>query len=79
MAPDRSLWAGMARTDHEEDCAGGVGNFDGSTWSGYLPDLCVTAMDIADDGSVWLLAVDGPDDARSDLYVITPEAAAANE
>ena len=42
------------------------------TRSRYLPDRYVEAMDIAADGSVWLLAKD-------DLCVITSEALGASE
>ena len=41
----------------------------------FLPGRCIT-MDIAADGSVWVLA---DKDKGRDLYVITPEAVAAAE
>ena len=58
----------------------GVARFDGETWSRFLQGRCVEAMDIAADGSVWMLA--SKSDARFPLahvYVITPEAVAATE
>ncbi|MEA2025278.1 MAG: hypothetical protein U9O18_01170 [Chloroflexota bacterium] len=64
MAPDGNFWA------VRPDCLG-VNRFDGRTWVEYLPGICADDMDIAFDGSVWLLA--------DDLYVITPEAVAATE
>jgi hypothetical protein len=81
VAPDASLWVGLShgiesptRTCH------GIGHFDGASWERYLPDRCVTAIDTAADGSVWLLAMhEGEDDTPLDTYVITPEAVAASE
>ena len=49
----------------------GLARFDGQTLDRLLPGQCIS-MDIAADGSVWLLADD-------DLYVITPKAVAAAE
>jgi len=43
----------------------GLARFDGDTLDRFLPGQCVS-MDIAADGSVWVLA-------SGDLYVITPE------
>ncbi len=87
VAPDRSLW-GVPRGS----TCDGVSRFDGETWDRYLRDLCIHQMDIADDGSVWLLAGTAWDivkttkdgtkygsPAPTDLYVITPEAIAAGE
>ena len=48
----------------------GLARFDGETLDRFLPGQSIS-MDIAADGSVWVLA--GEDEAR-DLYVITPEA-----
>jgi hypothetical protein len=74
-APDGSFWAGW----HWNGCDG-VSRFDGVTWTHYLPGTCTTRLDIAPDGSVWLLAQDGEDpDIPAHLYVITPEAVGANE
>ena len=62
----------------------GVNRFDGRTWVRFLPGMEVSwlsGMDIAPDGSVWVLAgTRGLDtDWATDLYVITPEATAASE
>jgi hypothetical protein len=34
----------------------GLANFDGTTWTHYLPGRCVLAFDIGPDGTVWLQA-----------------------
>jgi hypothetical protein len=73
QAPDGGLWMTMFRypfeplTEHE-----GTSRFDGSTWQHYLSGHRITSMEVAPDGSVWLLA-------EGNLYVITPEAVAATE
>jgi hypothetical protein len=93
VAADGSLWVptrlGVIHFDpdlgvgHRIVCGDGidgVARFDGETWSRFLPGRCVEAMDIAADGSVWLLAKES--DARfpvAHVYVITPEAVAAKE
>jgi hypothetical protein len=48
--------------------------FDGESLDRFLPSRCIT-MDIAADGSVWVLA---DEDKGKSLYVITPEAVAAS-
>jgi len=53
----------------------GLVRFDGVNTDHFLPDQCIS-MDIAADGSVWVLA---DEDKGRDLYVITPEAVAATE
>jgi hypothetical protein len=87
VAPDGSLWVpsrlGVIGGGHRSVCGpgiDGVARFDGETWSRFLQGRCVEVMDIAADGSVWLLA--STSDARFPLahvYVITPEAVAATE
>ena len=93
VAPDGSLWvpSRLGVMDRDPDLGGGhrnvcghgidgVARFDGETWSRFLQGRCVEVMDIAADGSVWMLA--SKSDARFPLahvYVITPEAAAAPE
>ena len=66
--------------DHGID---GVVRFDGETWSRFLQGRCVEAMDIAPDGSVWLLAKESDESGArypvAHTYVITPEAVAASE
>ncbi len=72
------------RTNAVEDrrlrCDGLV-RFDGTTVDHFLPGRCIS-MDIAADGKVWVVAYEdlGPRlYDGSDLYVITPEAAAASK
>jgi len=93
VAPDGSLWVpsqlGVYHRDgdlgggHQVVCGhgiDGVARFDGETWSRLLQGRCVEAMDIAADGSVWLLA--SKSDARYPLahvFVITPEAVAGTQ
>ena len=70
----------------------GLTRFDGQTLDRFLPGRCIS-MDVAADGSVWVLAADDlpwvfdhevegwglADDHTWDLYVITPEAVTATE
>jgi hypothetical protein len=81
VAPDASFWVGLSHgIDGPTRTCHGVGHFDGVSWERYLPNRCVAAIDIAADGSVWLLAMqEGEYDKPLDLYVITPEAVAAGE
>jgi hypothetical protein len=94
VAPDGSLWFSLWRGPDDsgpfelEWWCDGLARFDGETLDRFLPGRC-PLMDIAADGSVWLLATDEgaltpgeggfPDDQTWDLYVITPEAVAATE
>ncbi len=66
---------GQAPVDLDAVDCDGLARFDGETLDRFLPGQSIS-MDIAADGSVWVLA--GEDKAR-DLYVITPEAVAATE
>jgi hypothetical protein len=75
VATDGSVW--YASGSPEDNC-GGVARFDGVTPDRYLSGLCVEAIDINTDGSVWLLATEAGADLR-DVYVITPEAVAGTE
>lgn len=79
-ASDGSIWFALRATSgppaSEERC-GGVARFDGTTWLGpFLPDQCVGSIELAADGSAWLLAhaADSGDDVV-DLFVVTPETA----
>jgi hypothetical protein len=107
VAPDGSLWSSLWptadgdppedddwRTEFPEDhwVCDGLVRFDGDRLDRFLRGRCIS-MDIAPDGSVWVLAADKgvwgydapywywalPDDHTWDLYVITPEAVAAVE
>ena len=85
VAPDGSLWVparlgvwepGQVVCDHGID---GVARHDGEQLTRYLRGRCIESMDIAADGSVWVLATGSG--ARFPLvqtYVITPEAVAAS-
>jgi len=88
VAPDGNYWAGWPVVVPEEAirCVG-ISRFDGLAWEQHLPGECIGDMDIAPDGSVWLIAWEGPynmsgwpaDGAGPNLYVITPEAVAGTE
>ena len=83
-APDGSAWV---NAEGDGSSCGGVANFDGTTWTGFLSDLCVGDMDVAPDGAVWVQAgplevsdTPGFDEWGSPhTYVITPEAVAGTE
>jgi hypothetical protein len=70
-APDGAVW--LRRNARWEPGENGIFRFDGSTWRHHLPDHSIDSVDVATDGSVWLLS------SSDDLYVITPEAVAADE
>jgi hypothetical protein len=97
VAPDGSLWSGLwqeGADSTDPSLCDGLARFDGETLERFLPGRCI-AMDIAPDGSAWVLAADEvvlemdgfwlsrrwalPDDQTWHLYVITPEAVAATE
>jgi len=80
-ARDGSIWVGTPGHRYPGSVCSGVGHFDGMSWSRYLPDLCVEAMDITADGVAWVLASrdDTDDSLPRHVYVITPEAVAATE
>ena len=85
VAPDRSIWFNPRRAweSTETECDG-VARFDGKMLRRYLPDHCISAMDVAPDGSVWLQGGEfsGDWDRPADpihTYVITPEAVATAE
>ena len=85
VAPDGSFWAGWAgRGALGTPDVLGVNRFDGRTWARFLPGKEVSwlsGMEIAPDGSVWVLAGsrEADTDWATDLYVITPEAVAASQ
>jgi hypothetical protein len=87
VAPDGSLWVparlgvrgafnpwgdrAQSVCDHGID---GVVRFDGETWSRFLQGYCIQSMDIAADGSVWLLAHEsGARFPFIQTYVVTRE------
>lgn len=92
VASNGSVWfdpiGDWERTGTECD---GVANFDGESLTYYLRDICIYAMDIGQDGRVWLQAGENRADVASGqslgdvrpgpihTYVITPEAVAGAE
>jgi len=76
--PDGNLWV-SSYSERDHDIAGdrcdGVRRFDRSTWTTFLPGMCVADIDIASDGSVWMRVPS----YRGGIYVITPEVVAASE
>jgi hypothetical protein len=85
--PDGNLWVGSySDWDHDiaSDECDGVRRFDGSTWTTFLPGMCVADIDIVSDGSVWVRSDEGLEWVPSygyggDPYVITPKAVAATD
>jgi hypothetical protein len=74
VAADGSLWL----EDFDDYRCDGAAHYDGTTWTSYLEEYCISDLAIAPDGSVWLgaSAYDYDTDmvGPSSLYVITPEA-----
>ena len=82
--PDGNLWVGSYSHrwgGYVSDGCDGIRRFDGSTWMTFLAGECVTDIDIASDGAVWVTVPSraGPTWVPGDLYVITPEAVATTE
>jgi hypothetical protein len=87
--PDGNLWVGREDHPDPDECSercDGVRRFDGSTWTTYLPGMCVADIDITSDGAV-LVTLPGDEvlewvpgyRSGGDLYVITPETVAATQ
>jgi hypothetical protein len=76
LGQDSSSWWDRRRSAVEDGrlLCDGLARFDGHTLDRFLPGQCIS-MDIAADGSVWVLA---DEDKGKDLYVITPEAVVAS-
>ncbi len=75
-APDGSVW--LTPRNGSSRC-GGIANFDGTTWTRYLPGRCVVAFDISPDGTVWLQAApegntfsEEPDEADTTETLVIP-------
>lgn len=51
LGADGSVWMPL---EGERRC-GGLGRFDGEDWQRFLDGVCVVSLDIAPDGTVWLL------------------------
>jgi len=79
-----TLWVGGEWTGRGS--CGGVRSFDGSGWHRYLEDVCVIDLDIAPDGSVWVVGAEDPwrrpgpwQPETVDTYRIDPALAEAGE
>jgi len=76
VAPDGSLWLNATREGVGCD---GVAHYDATTWTTYLPGLCVHDLDVGADGRVWVRASRyGGMNPVGDIktFVIDPEATA---
>ena len=86
VAPDGSFWAGWSvfDGDRDTDLYPGISRFDGQTWMRYLPGMAAFRDGHRPGwfgvggrkGVVRLRAAQGPE-PEANLYVITPEAVAA--
>jgi hypothetical protein len=84
VGPEGSVWVNplgdWETTGNECD---GIANFDGEVWDRYLPGICIYAMDVAPDGSIWLqggvMRRAGSGFEPVETYVITTEAVAGTE
>ena len=63
-APDRSIWFNPNGDLTKSECDG-IANFDGQSVHHYLRGHCITAMDIAPDGTVWLRATEREPDGSA--------------
>jgi hypothetical protein len=75
VAPDENVWVNA--TDETTHTCDGLARFDGETWQPFLSGRCISDLDFAPDGSVWVVAREPHPAAEVDTYVITPEAVAA--
>lgn len=74
VGQDGSVWLKARETRVRKGCHG-IYRFDGTSWSHFLADRCVSSIDVAPDGWVWLRAA--PDQGPVDLYAISPDAPAS--
>ncbi len=74
IAPDGSAWVNA--TDAVTPTCDGLARFDGETWTSFLSGRCVSDLDFAPDGSLWVVVREPDFTSEVDTYVITPEAAA---
>ena len=84
VGPDQSIWFTRVGDAPVAQWCDGVVSFDGRAVAHYLRGHCITAMDVAPDGAVWLRGGEFTDDwdrpvDPSDTYVITPEAVVGAE
>ena len=73
IAPDGSAWVNA--TDDATRTCDGLARFDGETWTSFLSGRCVSDLDFAPDGSLWVVAREPDFTSEVDTYVITPEPA----
>ncbi len=89
VAPAGSVWLSPTSERRfgmgDGDCDG-LARFDGVTWTRYLRDACIYAVDTAADGTLWVQAGEWlrtddeyPPPGAVHTYAITPEAVAATE
>ena len=77
VALDGTVWV---RQPHRGAMRNGIHAFDGTSWKHYLEGDCVADLEIAPDGSVWVLTGTGfgmpyaGEDSSEDLYRIDPSA-----
>lgn len=82
--PDGSAWvnatiaAACGATGTGVRSCDGVARFDGETWQPFLGGSCIADLDLAPDGSVWVVALD-PVSQEVGTYVIRPEGVALPE
>lgn len=67
----------MNATDDATHRCDGLARFDGESWDPFLAGRCIWDLDLAPDGSVWVVASAPGFASEIDTYVITPEAVAA--
>jgi hypothetical protein len=78
VGPDGSAWVDAstvaARGGRTGGCDG-LARFDGETWQRFFAGSCISDLDFAPDGSVWVVAEAAGREVGT--YVITPEAVTA--
>ena len=82
VGPDGTVWITQYPDgSHPGLVCRGLRSFDGTTWRRYLDGRCVWDLDVAPDGSVWviegLLGKSSSPHWVGDTFVIRPESAAA--
>lgn len=80
VAPDGSAWVDASGPRHlatGDLACHGLARFDGDSWQSFFSGDCISDLDFAPDGTVWVVAED--EDREVGTYVITPEAVAATK
>jgi hypothetical protein len=79
--PDGTVWVHQMMS--RAGACRGVRSFDGSTWARYLDGVCVVDLDIAPDGSIWVVGAEDPRwgkfHAAGDTYRVDPALAEAGD